>query len=140
MSDASYSATFTVAQSPATAFDAVLDPRGWWSHEVTGESREIGDVFHFHDEGITSSSFRLVESVPGRRVVWHIDDAYLSFVEDHDEWTGTRIIFEIEPAGDGSTVRFTHEGLVNSVECFSACSNGWGMCMDSLKELIEKRA
>lgn len=140
MSDTSYEATVSVAQSPEVVFNAVLNVRGWWSHEITGATAKLGDVFHFSDEGVTSSSFRLAEAVPGQRVVWHIDHAYLAFVEDHDEWTGTRIIFDITPEGDGTTVHFTHEGLLPTVECFQACSRGWGMCMTSLKQLIESGA
>lgn len=136
MSEASFNATIRVDEPPEAVFDAVLDVRGWWSHEITGESAKPGDVFHFSDQGITSSSFRLAEMVPGKRVVWHIDDAYLAFVDDHDEWTGTRIVFDIKSEDEGSTVHFTHEGLLHSVECFTACSRGWGICMDSLEQLI----
>lgn len=135
MSD--FTATITVDRTPEAAYAAVLDPRGWWSHEITGDSAKLGDVFHFSDAGVTSSSFRLLEAEPPRRVVWHIDDAYLAFVEDHREWAGTRVIFEITPTDDGATVRFTHEGLQPAVECYQACSRGWGICMDSLKDLIE---
>jgi len=140
MSDTSYNATISVNQSPQVVFDAVLDVRGWWSPQVTGETAKLGDVFHFSDAGITESSFRLAETVPGQRVVWNIEHAYLAFVEDHDEWTGTRIIFDITPTADGSTVHFTHEGLAPVVECFQECSRGWGLCMTSLKQLIETPA
>ncbi|HVX45322.1 MAG TPA: SRPBCC domain-containing protein [Mycobacteriales bacterium] len=138
MSETSYTATFTVDRTPDAAYIAVLNPRGWWSPKVTGESAHLGDVFHFGDAGIGSSSFRLVEAEPPRRVAWRIDEAFLTFVEDHEEWTGTRIVFEIAPNGSGAAVRFTHEGLLPAVECYRDCSRGWGMCMDSLKELIER--
>lgn len=139
MPDTSYNATISTTRSPEVVFDAVLDPRGWWSARITGESAKIGDVFHFSDQGVTSSSFRLAEAVPGERVVWDIDASYLAFVEDHAEWTGTRIVFDITRTEDGAAVHFTHEGLVHTVECFEACSGGWGLCMASLEQLIEDR-
>jgi uncharacterized protein YndB with AHSA1/START domain len=139
MTDTSFNATISVNRPPDVVFDAVLDPRSWWSPRITGDAAKLGDVFHFNDEGITASSFRLAEAVPGQRVVWHIDHAYLAFVQDHEEWTGTRIRFDITPTADGSTVHFTHEGLLRSVECFQACSRGWGLCMTSLQELIDNR-
>ncbi|MGI8870795.1 MAG: SRPBCC family protein [Mycobacteriales bacterium] len=107
---------------------------------VAGNHRDtanLGDVFYFSHQGITSSSFRLAEAVPGKRVVWKIDHARLAFVEDHDEWSGTRIVFDIKPTADGTTVTFTHDGLAPTVECFEACSRGWRLCMTSLKRLIE---
>lgn len=127
MPDPSYNATISTSQPPEAVFDAVLDVRGWWSQNITGDTAKLGDVFHFSDQGITSSSFRLAEAVPSERVIWHIDHAHLAFVADHDEWTGTRIVFNIKSTEDGTTLTFTHEGLVQTVECFEACSRGWGL-------------
>ena len=72
-----------------------------------------------------------------RRVAWHVVDAYLDFVEDKSEWTGTDITFDITPARGGSEVRFTHVGLAPGVECFDSCSNAWGFYITgSLRNLI----
>ena len=34
--------TFTVTQSPAVAYAAVNDPRGWWSADIGGTTDELG--------------------------------------------------------------------------------------------------
>ncbi len=65
-----------------------------------------------------------------------MEDSELVFVEDRDEWTGTRVIFDITADGDATTLHFTHEGLLPAVECYDACSDGWSRCMRSLEQLI----
>jgi hypothetical protein len=53
------------------------------------------------------------------------------------EWTGTVITFEISPAGPGTEVRFTHEGLRPEIDCFESCSSAWAFFIHgSLKRLI----
>lgn len=42
-----------------------------------------------------------------------------------NEWTGTKIIFDISETGDKTKLVFTHEGLVPEVECYGACSLAW---------------
>src|SRR5207344_1012560 len=83
------------------------------------------------------STQRITESIAGERVVWHVEDAYLSFADDTTEWNGTDIEFDISSTGDRTEVRFTHVGLVPEFECFGQCSNAWGYYINgSLRNLI----
>ena len=72
--------------------------------------------------------------------MWHVVDARLTFVEDQTEWNGTDVVFEIAPKGDKTELRFTHAGLVPSVECYDGCSGAWGFYVNeslrSLRSLI----
>jgi len=75
--------------------------------------------------------------VPGKRVVWHVTDAELSFVKDKTEWNGTDIVFDIAKKDGKTEVRFTHVGLVPAFECYGGCSGAWGFYInDSLRNLI----
>jgi hypothetical protein len=47
-------------------------------------------------------------------------------VEDIEEWTGTKITFEIARKGDDTEVSFAHLGLSPELECFESCSSAWG--------------
>lgn len=135
--DASFSTAFLVDQSPKEVFDAVNNVRGWWSSSLQGESEKLGDVFTFRYEDVHVSKQKLVEVVPERRVVWLVLNASLNFTEDKDEWKGTKVVFDIAKKGRKTELRFTHEGLVPSFQCFDACSEGWGFFIDgSLKKLI----
>jgi uncharacterized protein YndB with AHSA1/START domain len=136
MNQPSFTAEFTVKETPDQVFEAVTRVSDWWTETIEGRSAQAGDEFTFRDEGIRFATFRLTEVEPGRRMVWEVLDSYLNFVDDHGEWTGTRVIFDLQGGRDGTTLHFTHEGLLSTVECYDACSTGWGMCMSSIKRLI----
>ncbi len=105
--------------------------------EIDGRTDEPGAIFTYRYQDIHRSTQRITELVPGRRVAWHVVDAYLDFVEDKSEWTGTDITFDVTPTGSGSEVRFTHVGLAPDVECFDSCSSAWGFYITgSLRNLI----
>ncbi len=54
------------------------------------------------------------------------------------EWVGTRLRFELAPAADGSTeLRFEHEGLEPTLECFELCRAGWQQFLGSLQRFVE---
>ncbi|HMH58141.1 MAG TPA: SRPBCC domain-containing protein [Galbitalea sp.] len=137
MTDQSFTTTFTVDQSPDEVFAAINNVRSWWTGEVDGDADRIGDEFTYRYEDIHRSTQKVTELVPGKRVVWHVTDAYLSFVKDKDEWVGTDIVFDITEQGDHTEVRFTHVGLVPEVECYDQCTPAWGFYIaGSLRSLI----
>jgi hypothetical protein len=138
MSANSYTTRFEVEQTPDVVFAAINDVRAWWGGEIAGDTASLGAEFTYRYEDMHRSRQRVAELVPGRKVVWQVVDAELSFVEDTAEWTGTQIVFDIARMEDKTEVRFTHVGLVPTAECFSACSDGWsGYIMGSLRTLIE---
>jgi uncharacterized protein YndB with AHSA1/START domain len=137
MSDQSYSVTITVDQTPEEAFAAINDVRGWWAERIDGDTAKLGDEFTFHFPDVHRAEFRLTEVVPGKRVVWHVLDSWLAFVEDKTEWNDTDVVFDISEQGGKTEVRFTHVGLDPAIDCFEICSNAWGWYVtDSLRSLI----
>jgi hypothetical protein len=137
MNNQDLSTSFSVDQTPQEAFDAINNVRGWWSGEIEGGTDKLGDEFTYRYKDIHYSKQKITESVPGKKVVWLVLDSYLKFVEDKNEWNGTRITFEIAKKGDKTEVRFTHVGLAPDHECFGACSSAWGSYINgSLRSLI----
>lgn len=133
----SFSTSFTVDQTPGEAFAAINDVRAWWSGEIEGDTDKLGDEFTYRYEDVHFSKQRITELVPATKVVWHVEDSFLSFVKDTTEWNETEITFEISTIGDQTEVRFTHRGLVPEFECFNDCSNAWGFYVrESLRSLI----
>jgi Activator of Hsp90 ATPase homolog 1-like protein len=126
MTDEFLTVTFSVDATPEEAFAAIIDPRGWWSADITGATTEVGDEFTYVYEDIHRSTQRVTALVPGKRVVWHVIDGYLDFTKDPAEWTGTDIVFDVTARGAQTEVRLTHVGLDPEIECFEACSTGWG--------------
>jgi hypothetical protein len=151
MSNTEYlSATMTVDQTPEEVFEAITNVRGWWSENLIGHTAAPRDEFVFTDDseyageaaktkqGIRFARFQLTEVVPGKRVVWHVVDSYLDFIDDHHEWTDTNVIFDVTTDARGTTLHFTHEGLsAQESDCFEACSRGWTFYITkSLPQLI----
>jgi len=126
MNSQHYTASFSVAQSPAAVFAAVTNPRGWWSEEIKGPTDRLGAEFNYHYQDIHRARFRITEFVPNTKVVWHVLANEFNFVKDKTEWTGTDVVFEIADRGDGTELRFTHLGLTPTYECYDVCSDAWG--------------
>ncbi len=139
MNDKNFTTTFSVDQTPKEAFDAINNVRGWWSGEIEGGTDKLGDEFTYRYQDLHYSKQKVIELIPGKKVVWLVLDSTLNFVEDKSEWNGTKIIFEISKKGNKTEIRFTHAGLVPKYECYNACSDAWGFYInDSLRSLITK--
>jgi len=120
--------TIAVIQSPEDVFDHILAVPKWWSRDYEGSSAKLNDEFIIHHPGSHYSKQRLVEVIPGRKVVWLVTDSTLNWLEkDKHEWTHTRMVFEISSNGDKTVLHFTHEGLVPEKECYARCEQGWNM-------------
>lgn len=137
MANQDFTTTLLVNQTPEEAFDAISNVLGWWSETVEGNTENTGDEFVYRHKDLHYSKQKLVEVVPNKKIVWLVTDSRLTFTKKQDEWTGTKIIFEITEKAGGSEIRFTHFGLTPSCECFDACSNGWSFYLhQSLLPLI----
>jgi uncharacterized protein YndB with AHSA1/START domain len=129
--------SFTVDLSPEEVFKAINNVRGWWLGEVDGDTDRLGAEFTYRYKGMHTSTQKVTEFVPGKKVVWHVTDAELTFVKDKKEWVGTNIIFEIAREGGKTELRFTHAGLIPAFQCYGGCSNAWGVLVGTnLRNLI----
>ncbi len=137
MKNQGFTNSFTVDQSPEEVFKAINNVRGWWSGEVDGDTDKIGAEFTYRYKTFHKSTQRVTELVPGKRVVWHVSDAELTFFKDKKEWIGTDIIFEITRKEGKTELRFTHVGLVPTFKCYGDCSGAWGALVGgNLRNLI----
>jgi hypothetical protein len=134
-----FTTTISVEQTPKEAFNAINNPRGWWSQAIEGDTDKLGAEFEYHYQDIHRCKFKITEFIPGKKVVWHVLDNYFNFVKDKTEWTGTDVVFEIVRKGKQTEIRFTHVGLVPAYECYDVCANAWGSYItSSLRNLITK--
>ena len=107
MKGTDFTTTLLVDQPPEQVFDAVNNVRGWWSGQIDGRTDQLGAEFTYRYENLHRSTQRITEFVSGRKVVWHVVDSCIDFVNDKTEWNGTDIIFEITRKGNKTELRFT---------------------------------
>ncbi|MDB5165532.1 MAG: ATPase [Candidatus Saccharibacteria bacterium] len=120
-----FTTSILVEQTPQEVFDAINNVRGWWSGEIEGNPEKLGAEFTYRYSDIHRSTQKVTEFVPAEKIVWHVTDGYLSFVDKKDEWKGTDIIFEINEKDGKTELVFTHRGLVPLIACYLNCSDGW---------------
>ncbi len=134
-----FTLSFTVNASPQEAFKSINEVRKWWTENLEGRSERLNDEFTVRFGDIHASTQKLTEFVPDQKVSWLITDSQLNFIENKQEWNGTRISFEITEENGKTRILFTHQGLVPAIECFSACSGAWTDYLEnSLKSLIDE--
>jgi len=132
-----FTTSFTVDQTPNEVFTAINNVRGWWSGEIDGDADRPGAEFTYRYKDMHRSTQQVTEFVPGKKVVWHVTDAQLTFAKDKTEWIGTDIVFEIARKNGKTELRFTHVGLVPAFECYGGCSGAWGALVEgNLRNLI----
>ena len=122
--------TVTTEKTPREVFQAIKQVRSWWSglyeEEFTGDSENLGDEFSFRaGGGAHYSKQKLVEIIPDEKLVWLITESDFTFIEKADEWTGTKLVFEISEKDGKTQLIFTHAGLTPEVECYDACAPAW---------------
>ena len=125
METTNFTTTLLVDQSPAAVFKAVNQPQNWWSGEIEGSSAKLNDEFTYRYKEFHLSRQRVVEMIPDQKVVWLVTDSSINYTQDINEWTGTKIAFEITEKDGKTELRFSHLGLVPEIECFDSCSGAW---------------
>lgn len=134
----SYTTTLLVDQSPQDVFNAIVNPRGWWSEDILGETDRLNAVFYHQFKNVHRCTLQITELVPGKKIVWRVLQNYFDFISNTtEEWMGTDIVFEISAKKNRTEIRFTHVGLKPSEECYVVCHDAWGFYIrTSLRDLI----
>ena len=125
MSNTHFNIIFVVDQSPNEVFNAIRNISKWWTENVNGKSLSLDDEFTVQFEDMHFSRQRLIEVIPSKKIVWLVTDSKLSWLENKQEWTDTKIVFEIYNHDNRTQLRFTHIGLIPKAECYDDCSSAW---------------
>jgi|SRR6185437_1483850 len=128
----------TVDATPEETLKNISQVNKWWAKKVKGKAEKLNDKFTV-DFGETFVDFQISELVPGKKVVWKVNDCNLHWINNKKEWNGNEVVFELSSEKNKTKIDFTHIGLVPSAECYSDCEVGWtGHITDSLVSLINE--
>ncbi len=118
-----YSASIDAGMAAEAAARAIPDDlERWWGTRI--ERHADGFTIRFNN---SHAQFRFEPSENPLAFSWACTDAHMIVedVPDAAEWVGTRLVWTVEPRGDGSRVTLTHEGLGPQIDCFDVCRRGW---------------
>ncbi len=124
---------FPISAPPKDVFDAVSTPAGldaWWTQRCAGEPREGSEyVLDFGPGYVWRAAVSACEV--GRLFE-------LSMVHADEDWTGSRVRFELSPIEGGTQVRFSHDGWPELNDHFRTSSFCWAMYLRLLKRYVEQ--
>lgn len=105
-----YSVEIELAKSPNYVFTHLINLKSWWPEDFEGEDIKLNSEFVFTAGDSHYSKNKVVEFIPGSKVVWLTTKGIRK--SDNFEWTGTKMIFELTPTGDNTILKFTYDGVV----------------------------
>ena len=125
MNQKDYNCSITANISAKEAVGGISRVSEWWVVNTEGHSQKLNDVFKVSFGKPSFVTFKLIEVVPDKKVVWLVTECNLDFLKDKTEWTGTKVIWEISPENNSTKIKMTHVGIVPEVECYDSCVKGW---------------
>ncbi|HEY2647976.1 MAG TPA: SRPBCC domain-containing protein [Puia sp.] len=120
-----YTIELTVDGTANEVFKNINQVTKWWTDDLKGSSQKLNDEFTVQFGDIHMSKQKLVEVIPDKKVVWLVTDSELNFIKDKQEWTNSKISFELSELDSKTLIHFTHFGLTPEVECYKSCTKGW---------------
>jgi hypothetical protein len=129
MQNQDYHSSITTHGTPEEVFDKIARVSEWWAKDFEGKAKEPNDVFTVRFQNGDRYQVKIAEIIPNTKIIWEVIDSYQGWHNDHTEWVGTHIIWEVFPKTDSIEVKMTHSGLVPAFECFDKCSQGWDYLM-----------
>jgi hypothetical protein len=99
----------------------------WWAEDVVVKPDGAVELGFF--KRATVYRLRALSLEPGRKAVWQC--------ETGQQWSGTRLVFELETQGATTLVRFTHPNWAEASDFFVSCNTTWGALMFRLKAAAE---
>lgn len=83
---------------------------------------KFGDRYH--------NKMEITALEPAHHLAWHC-------LMGHEEWVGTRFVFDLEEKDGQTVLRFTHYDWKAETDFFASCNYHWGYYMHSMKQYCE---
>jgi hypothetical protein len=136
MKQQDYRKSITANVTPKAAFENIINVSGWWTNSFKGSAKNLNDVFKV-SFGETKVTFKVIETIPYKKLVWQVTDCHLHWLKNKTEWNDSKIVWEISEGKNATRIDMTHLGLVPGIECYKDCEAGWNQYVgDILLKLI----
>jgi uncharacterized protein YndB with AHSA1/START domain len=113
-----------------TALATQAGLRGWWTADAVADEKTGGKAEFGFGKRETIFRMKIVELLPGKRVVWTCHG-------DNPEWNGTTLTWDIASESGVTVLRFTQSGWKAMTEMYAICNSSWGELMHRLKAYAE---
>ena len=140
MKNENYTCSITANITAKEAFDGINQVSKWWIKNFKGSSEKINDEFIVQVGDNHYSKHKLIEVIPNKKIVWLVTESKLNWLKnDKQEWTNTKMSFEIFTKDGQTVINFIHIGLEPEVECYNNCVKGWDQILKTslFKQLTE---
>lgn len=122
--DASFTTSLFLNKTPEEVYRTIKEVRSWWLSEIEGETDKLNSEFKFFVDELLQFRFKIIEMIPYKRIAWQVIEQNFRKTDLH-EWVDTTILFDILIQNGSTVLRFTHLGLVPTLECYGICSSAW---------------
>lgn len=136
MENKDFNKCYLLNEKPEQVFTAIQAVDKWWTgyynESIEGKSNKLGAEFSFSaGPGVHFSHQTVVEYIPNKKLVWLVSNSNLSFLENPEEWNGSKIIFTVNDKEGKTELCFTHFGLSMEKECYNSCAPAWTQYLDN---------
>lgn len=105
--------------------------RTWWTADADLDAGVGGTgVFRFYG-GKRVTRIRIDELSSPHRIAWTVMESF------RPEWVGTKLVFELRAAAEGSELLFAQRGFPEADEAYALCTTGWGVYLTRLQQSLE---
>jgi uncharacterized protein YndB with AHSA1/START domain len=122
----------TIGAKPGAVFKAITTPSGldkWWTKTSSGEPRS-GAIYDLGFGTDAQWRGRVTEVVPN-------ESFELQMITAAEEWTDTRVRFDLVPGSGVTTVRFRHIGWPNNSDNYRMSSYCWAAYLRIMRRYLE---
>lgn len=125
---------FRIAAPAQKITEAILSKEGlnaWWTEDAEVEPHLDGKyVFYFAEHSIQWEA-QLSKYSPGKMIEW-------TFTKADEDWTGTKVLFELKDSGDLFHIHFSHTGWKAANEHMYITNYCWALYLRLLKRYVER--
>lgn len=138
MIQSNHKASVEIEASGMEVLKGIMDVHGWWSENLTGDTKKQLDEFTHLDRYLKVTFW--IKTITNQKVIWKVISSYNNmFLDNPREWEATLVEFSLAQSGKNTRVDFTHFGLNEELECHGVCSSAWNYFITtSLKNLVEQ--